>query len=64
MMSNTWDIQVNLKVTAQSEKAAEQQVFDFFKSMHHQEYDLQFKIDEWEFMEFIPYDYTGCRDNN
>jgi hypothetical protein len=54
MMSNTWDIQVNLKVTAQSEKAAEQQVFDFFKSMHHQEYDKDYKIDEWEFMQFIP----------
>lgn len=48
-----FDIQLNLKVNAHSEKQAEQQIFDLFKELWLQDYHNQYKIDEWDFVEYI-----------
>ena len=51
-----FDIPINLKINAHTEEQAEQKVFDLFKEIHHQEMDITYNIDEWEFFKFLTED--------
>ena len=48
-----FDIPINIKINAHTEEQAEQKIFDLFKEIHHQEMDIAYNIDEWEFFKFV-----------
>ena len=48
----TYDIPINFKIEAVSEKAAEQKAFDFIKALHWEL--MEWDIVDAELVEFIP----------